>query len=90
MMSFLAHWLGLDDPSGPVYAWWSGFFGDVTILAIPVVMLRKHNCETHGCARIGRHDWIDPATGQTHKLCRKHHPLGHLTAQGIAESEAAT
>lgn len=86
MGGWLAHWLGLDDATGGVYLWWSGFFGDLTILAIPVSLLRKHNCETHWCLRVGRHQWVDPTTHQDHKLCRKHHPLGPLTAQGIQET----
>jgi hypothetical protein len=89
MGAWLLHWLGLDNASGPVYLFWSGFFGDVTILSIPVTLLRKHNCEVKGCVRLGLHHWNDPATNQDHHLCRTHHPLGHLTAAGVCESQAS-
>jgi hypothetical protein len=81
--------LGLNNGSGPAYLFWSGVGSDITEFAIVGALLgtlRKHNCETHRCWRLGRHDWTDPQTGQTHKLCRKHHPLGHLTASGIQQS----
>lgn len=72
---WLSHWLGLDNASGSVYLWWSGLFGDVTILSIPIVLLRKHNCNIHKCWRLGRH----AVEGTTFKVCRAHHPDGHLT-----------
>jgi hypothetical protein len=80
---------GLGDGAGSQYLFWSGAGSDITELAIVGALLgalRKHNCETHRCWRMGRHDWTDPTTGQTHKLCRKCHPLGHLTAPGIKQA----
>lgn len=74
------------------YSFWSGFGSDLGEFALAggiVGLVRKHNCETHWCPRLGRHEWQDPTTGQRHKLCRKHHPLGHLTAQGIRETHDA-
>lgn len=81
-----AHIAGLDNASGFWYLLWSGIVGDVALLGAAWAIVRKHNCETHGCPRLGRHEWVDPQTGQTHKLCRRHHPLDHLTAQGIQQS----
>jgi hypothetical protein len=69
-MHALAHWLGLDNLSGPWYGFWSGFGSDLGILATPLVLLRKHNCHHHGCWRIGRHR----IEGTEHLVCRRHHP----------------
>ena len=66
--------LGLDNVSGPWYAFWSGFGGDLTIFAglfaIAGSFLRKHNCHVKGCWRIGRH----PVDGTQYVVCRRHHP----------------
>ena len=89
-MGWLGHILGLDDSSGSWYLWWSGFganFGELTLIAGLVALLRKHNCETHRCWRIGRHQWIDPTTDLRHTLCRKHHPHDSLTADKIEARE---
>lgn len=54
----IAHWLGMDNESGPIYAFWSGFGSDISELAIVGAVLggyRKHNCHSKGCWRIGRH-----------------------------------
>lgn len=79
---FLSHWLGLDDASGSVYLWWSGIFGDATIVAIPIVLLRKHNCHAKGCPRIGRH----AVEGTAFVVCRRHHPEEHQTVADIHEA----
>ncbi|MGH3743720.1 MAG: hypothetical protein ACRDTP_02540 [Mycobacteriales bacterium] len=76
------HWLGLDDASGPVYLAWSGFGSDISELAIVggvAGMLRQHNCEVKGCPRLGRH-----RTAAGHRVCRRHHPDGHLTAEAVS------
>lgn len=52
-MRGVAYWLGLTNPSGPVYLFWSGFFGDVTIFAAAVLFLRHKNCHRKGCWRLG-------------------------------------
>ena len=77
----LAHFLGLDNLSGPWYGWWSGAGSDIAELAIIgglVNIARRHNCEVHHCWRIGRH-----ATAGGHQVCRKHHPDGHLKAGDV-------
>lgn len=66
----LSHILGLDNASGAWYLWWSGFFGDLTIFAVPLILLRKHNCHQKWCLRLGRH----PVAGTTFTVCKKHHP----------------
>jgi hypothetical protein len=88
MSSWLYHFFGLDNGSGSKYLFWSGSGSDIAELSLLggiIALLRKHNCETHKCPRLGRHQWIDPNTGQTHHLCRKHHPLDHLTKDYILQ-----
>lgn len=93
VLNWLGHVAGVDDLAGRWYGFWSGFGAIlerlIELAVIAGILLRRHNCETHRCWRIGRHEWIDPTTGQHHRICRKHHPLGHLTAAGIAESHGA-
>lgn len=75
---WLLHYTGSDNVSGPWYGFWSGFGSDLSEVALVgamLGMLRKHNCEVHRCWRLGRH-----TTAAGHKVCRKHHPDGHLTA----------
>lgn len=75
------HWLvvhtGIADPTGPYYAFWSGFgsdiaeFGLVSAAVTAVYQLnRKFNCHQHGCWRVGTH----PAAGGQFMLCYHHHP----------------
>ena len=89
-MNFILHWLGLDNSSGPIYSFYSGVGSDIAELSLlggVIGILRKHNCETHGCPRLGRHEWIDPLTGLRHVLCRKHHPHDHLTQEYILQTK---
>jgi hypothetical protein len=72
-----------------MYSFWSGFgsdLGEFALVGTLAALIRSRNCETHGCWRMGRHQWIDPTTGTAHKLCRKCHPLGHLTAAGVQQA----
>ena len=69
-MRWLAALLGLTDPSGPAYLWWSGFGADLQIFAALAVFLRRHNCHEPGCWRLGRH----PIDGTPYVVCRRHHP----------------
>jgi hypothetical protein len=83
-MFLLLRVLGIDDVSGPWYAFWSGFGSDLGEFAIAgalIGMIRKNNCEVHGCWRLGRH-----ATAAGHHVCRKHHPDGHLTAESVRQA----
>jgi hypothetical protein len=70
------HVLGVDDPTGRWYAWWSGFAGDVTlvaaILTAPYVQWKRNNCQVRRCWRFGRHPFTDE--GVTRHLCYLHHP----------------
>jgi len=73
---FMVH-TGIDDQSGPYYAFWSGFganlsvFGIITALTTSAYHLaRKYNCHEPGCWRVGNH----PAAGGRFFLCYRHHP----------------
>jgi hypothetical protein len=68
-VTWLLHWLavhtGTSNEAGPYYAFWSGFGSDLSEAAL----LRKHNCHSRGCWRIGRHvvdgtPWCDRHHGQ--------------------------
>lgn len=78
---FLVHWTGGDYGASygvlEPYDWLSGVFG-LSFLGLLYSHLRKNNCEVHGCWRIGRHP-----TAAGHRVCRKHHPDGHLSAEGV-------
>lgn len=78
---WVLHYTGSDNVSGPWYGFYSGFgsdLGEYTVAAAVVTgvvhSIRKHNCQTHGCWRIGRlsHDH----DGRTLMLCHRHHPVG--------------
>lgn len=87
-MIWMQHWawLGIDNVSGAWYGFWSGIGSDITELFAALglfgnfyVLLRRHNCEVHGCFRIVRHQV--ETTG--HLVCRRHHPEGAPTAEHI-------
>ncbi len=73
----LRHWtaihIGSTKESGPYYGFWSGFGSDISEGAIAVGLytgLRKVNCHSRMCWRIGHH----PLEGTPYHLCKKHHP----------------
>jgi len=83
----LLDWMGLTDASGKPYLFWSGFGADLSEFAIVgavVGLLRRWNCESHGCWRIARHK-----TAAEHRVCRHHHPAGAPTAADISAAHAA-
>lgn len=84
-MRWFEHFLGLDNLSGGWYGFWSGIGGDASILAAPLVLLRRHNCHVHWCPRLGRH----PVAGTGLLVCRRHHPDEHPTHQDVLEAAAA-
>ncbi len=80
---FLRHWTAIHSgtiysPNSPVYYnFWSGFgsdLGEATLIgAVSVGLytgLRKVNCHTKGCWRIGHY----PLEGTPYHLCPRHHP----------------
>jgi hypothetical protein len=82
------HWLALHTGTlhgGPdlYYNFWSGFGADlgevtlITAVALGVYTgVRKVNCHTKGCWRIGHH----ALEGTPYILCKKHHP--HVPTRG--------
>jgi hypothetical protein len=78
----LRHWLALHTGilnGGPdkYYNFWSGFgsdLGEATLISAVGIGVytgvRKVNCHTKGCWRIGHH----PLDGTPYILCRHHHP----------------
>jgi len=78
------HWLALffgvanGDGNSTGYLFWSGIGSDLAYVGVGVAFFRHHNCEVHGCWRLGRH-----VTAAGQKVCRRHHPDGHLTAAGV-------
>lgn len=77
--------------NGSHYLFWSGVGSDISELTIVAALitligtnLRKHNCEVHGCWRMGRHD-----TAAGHTVCRRHHPDDSLTAQDVIAAHQA-
>ncbi|WP_040829587.1 hypothetical protein [Nocardia jiangxiensis] len=81
-MNWLTHIIGLDNPSGYWYLFWSGLGSDITEFAVIGALLgvlRKYNCHIHGCWRIGRH----PVADTTYIVCRKHHPDGAVKVSDL-------
>jgi hypothetical protein len=85
VIHWLAHVLGIDNVSGPYYAAWSGFVGDVTVLGVFAVAYRRLVCHQRRCLRLAHH----PVDGTPYRVCRKHHPdipNKAPTAEEIAQS----
>lgn len=51
------------------------------VLAGIATWVRHHNCEVHGCWRLGRH-----GTAAGHQVCRRHHPDGHLSPKDVHDA----
>lgn len=75
MWAFLGHIFGLDNLSGAWYGFWSGIAGDLSSFAIfggLYALMRKHNCDVHGCWRLGV---LPTQVGDVvHHVCKRHHP----------------
>ncbi len=87
-MRLLLHWLGMDNGSGRLYLFYSGFganFGELLIFGGLISMYRKHNCHVKGCWRIGHRT----VAGTDHVVCRRHHPLDAPTADQVADDHRA-
>lgn len=88
-MTWLAHFLGLDNASGMPYLAWSGFASDLEEFAFvgaAVAVYRKHSCHVDRCWRLGMH----PVTGTPFHACRRHHPTvpDRISAEHIAQAHA--
>ncbi len=90
--SAVRHWFALHTGithggPDPYYNFWSGFGSDlgeatlITAVAVGVYTgVRKVNCHTKGCWRIGHH----ALEGTPYILCRKHHP--HVPTEGATHA----
>lgn len=84
-MHWLVHVIGLDNPTGYWYLWWSGVGANLPELAVFGLiysMYRKHKCHAHRCWRLAHHS-VD---GTPYVTCRSHHPTvrKRVTAEEIA------
>ncbi len=85
------HWIALHTGTlhgGPdlYYNFWSGFgsdLGEATLISAVGIGVytgvRKVNCHTKGCWRIGHH----PLDGTPYILCKHHHP--HVPSHGASQ-----
>jgi hypothetical protein len=82
---WLQHILGIDNPAGRWYLFLSGAFFVLVLItgqaANAWIGARRHNCEVHGCWRLGRH----AVEGTGHRVCRRHNPEGKITAEHVRE-----
>jgi hypothetical protein len=81
-MHWAAYWLGLDDPNGPVYLFYSGLGSDLTEFGILLALFqwyRKSQCHVTGCHKLGLHH----VEGTPFVTCRRHHPDEALTAEHV-------
>lgn len=79
----MQHIIGLDDPSGRWYLFWSGVGSDITEFAVLgglFGLLRKHNCHVRHCWRLGR----VPVDGTPFTVCFRHHPESAPTASELS------
>lgn len=68
-VNVLYHLMGLDNPSGAWYLFWSGFGGHVVVfLGVVSAFWKRWNCHESGCWRLGKHPYGN------FMFCRKHHP----------------
>lgn len=72
---FVAHWLGLDDPSGPIYLAWSGVVGTSVFGGVGAVLRRQ--AERHHGERLAQ-------AAEHHEALKE-----HLTGLFVGEPPAA-
>lgn len=90
LWTWLGHFTGVTDESGPGYGFFSGIgsdLGEVTLVGALAVMYRHHTCHVDSpksCWRPGRHH----VEGTPYKVCKRHHPMvpDDVTAEHIAEA----
>jgi len=71
ILHFIGHLMGLDDTSGPIYLFWSGFAGSAVNVGVIWAIYRHHKCKN--CCRIGK----VPVEGTPYKTCHKHATIAH-------------
>lgn len=92
MTHWLAHILGLDNASGPIYLAWSGpgaDLGEFAIVGALFTHYKRHTCHVDTprfCWRPGIH----PVAGTPFRACGRHHPTvpDRISAEHIAQAHA--
>jgi len=87
----ILYWLeihtGTVNESGPYYGFFSGFGSDIAEFAIlggVVQFYRQHNCHVKRCKRFKTFKFVEKATGNEYKLCKKHHPSHNTQLSHVA------
>lgn len=91
-MHWLAHILGLDNGSGPIYLAWSGpgsDLGELAIVGSLVAVYKRHTCHVDS-PRFCWHPGTHLVPGTAFKTCARHHPTvpNRVSAAHIAEAHA--
>jgi hypothetical protein len=82
-MTWLLHFLGVDNEAGHPYAFWSGS-GSVLLpwvmqaVTLGLLVWWHHQCGVDGCYRYARR-----TTAAAERACRKHHPERRRTVRDI-------
>lgn len=64
-MHGLEVFIGITNPSGKAYLFWSGFASDLGLLSAAAIWYKHHKCEH--CLRLGHTD-----VTTHHQLCHRH------------------
>lgn len=87
MPHWLAYFLGINDPNGAPYLFWSGLASNLPIFAIfggVGALLHRNNCHVKGCWRMARRQ-VD---GTTLNVCFHHHPDPPPTVEDVIDAAA--
>lgn len=71
--TWLGHFTGTSDESGPGYGFFSGIgsdIGEIVLIGAIAQVVRHHTCHQKGCRRIGMHRVGD----SPYRVCVRHHP----------------
>lgn len=81
-------WIGVTNPSGAAYLFWSGFGSAVfSYLATPIILFeywRRNTCDVPKCHRLAKRKAKD-SLGDTHTVCARHIPRSTEQAKKLAE-----
>jgi hypothetical protein len=90
---WLGYWTGVANEGGKGYGFFSGIGSVIlvggSVFSVPLVFWLKHNCHSHRCMRMGRHQ----VPGTSYLICSHHHKElhgieGHLTFGHIKRAHA--
>lgn len=75
VVTWLLHWIGVDNETGHAYAFWSGFgsdLGEVALIGAIFGAYHRHACHEPRCWRVGRH------TVDGTPWCNHHHQAARV------------